>query len=207
MEVLVVLAIVAIILYIAVPSMSEFMERRRIISAAEQIYSDLQYARSETIARSRPVHVSVHVDGTDDSIWAIGVSTTAGCDPTITDVTDASACVLVVDDGDGNVHGEFDAGGAVITDTDDLMLHVTRSTDFPDVRITGNSIPGSNLEFDPMRGITDENGTLTLQYTRQGFGGGAVYEMRVIVARIGRVRICTPPTDEGGTVTGYTICT
>ncbi|MCW8829788.1 MAG: GspH/FimT family pseudopilin [Gammaproteobacteria bacterium] len=202
-EMLVVMAILAIVLSVAVPAMSEYLDRRKIINAAEAIYGELQLARAETISRSEEVHVRFAVDATDSSIWSIGVSTTAGCDPTITDVTDASACVLVVDDGDGNIHGtDPDGDGTPVTDNDDRVLHVLQSTDFPGVRIEGVTFGGNQSSFDPRRGTADSSGSVTLEFTRGGNQG--VYEMRVILGMIGRVRICTP--NNGNAVAGYTTC-
>ncbi len=188
-ELLVVLAILSIVLAVAVPGMSDYLDRRKIINAAEALYGKFQYAKSEAVARSENVSVAFHIDAGDNRIWNIGVSTTAGCDPTITDVTNASACVLVVDDGDG------------VADNDDLVRHVTSSTGFPGVRLALQDFTGTETVFDFVRGTVDDAGTVRLTYAR---GDGGTYEMRVRLGMVGRAVICTP--SGANAVAGYTTC-
>jgi prepilin-type N-terminal cleavage/methylation domain-containing protein len=86
LELLITVAVLAIILSVAVPSMRSAAEKRRITGAAEEIYSQLQLARSEAIARSEPVFMNIEA-GAD---WAIGISNDAACDPSDND----PACTL-----------------------------------------------------------------------------------------------------------------
>lgn len=184
-ELLVVLSILAVVLALAVPAMSDYLDRRKIISAAEAIYGELQYARAEAIARSATVYTRFSVDA---GIWSIGVSTTNNCDPTETVVTEADACVLVVDNGDG------------VNDSNDLVRHVISSGNFPGVTI--DSISVAQTAFNPRRGTASPGATVTLGLVRGANQGS--YEMRVILGLIGRVRICTPTGNEA--VAGYTSC-
>jgi prepilin-type N-terminal cleavage/methylation domain-containing protein len=57
-ELMVTILALAILASIAVPSFQSMIERRRLIAAAEAIYSDLQFARSEAVKRSRVLTVS-----------------------------------------------------------------------------------------------------------------------------------------------------
>jgi type IV fimbrial biogenesis protein FimT len=191
-ELLIALAIAALVLTLALPNMGSFIEKRRLIGAAEAVYGQLQYARSEAISRSKDVYARISANGS--TTWDMGVSTTDNCDPTITSSTTANACTLVVDDGDGNIHGEDpDGDGTPISDTADLVLKTLHSTAFPNVTMSTNQ---TQITFDPVRG-TAGNGTITLQY-------GSKYELRVITSLIGRVRMCSP---SGGTnVEGYPAC-
>lgn len=86
LELLITVAVLAIIASFAVPSMRSAAEKRRITGAAEEIYSQLQLARSEAIARSQPVFMNID-DGAD---WAIGISSDATCDPS----DNVPACTL-----------------------------------------------------------------------------------------------------------------
>ncbi len=207
-ELLLTVAILSIVLAVAVPSMSAYMEKRRIINAAEAVYSEMQYTRSEAIARSQTVYTSFNSNATDT--WSIGVSTTTGCDPTETVLTEADACVLVIDDGDGNIHGtDPDGDGTAVVDNDDLVMRVTSSTDFPGVIMGDTSDPmdqvtfgaATQAAFDPTRGVVAAGGTVALRLNKRG---GGSYEMRVILSPIGRVRICSPAGDTR--VAGYTTC-
>lgn len=86
LELIITIAVLAIVLSLAVPSMRSAAEKRRTIAAAEEIYSQLQLARSEAIARSEPVFMNI-VGGAN---WSVGVSDNAACDPS----DNAPACVL-----------------------------------------------------------------------------------------------------------------
>lgn len=58
-ELMVTIAVLAILITIALPSFESMIEKKRIIGAAESIYSDLQFARSESVKRSRDVLLTV----------------------------------------------------------------------------------------------------------------------------------------------------
>lgn len=78
LELMITLVILAIMLSIGVPSMIGAAEKRETISAAEEIYSQLQFARSESVSRSSPVFANI----SDGVAWAIGISDDPACDPT-----------------------------------------------------------------------------------------------------------------------------
>ena len=86
LELMVTVAILALVMVLGVPSMNAAIEKRRAIAAAEQIYSQLQLARFESVARSQPVFANI-VGG---NAWAIGVSNNSACDPS----DNAPACQL-----------------------------------------------------------------------------------------------------------------
>lgn len=71
LELMVTLAIVAILASVAVPSFSDFVRSQRLRSAANDLFSSLQLARSEAIKRN--ANVSVAKTG---STWADGWSVT-----------------------------------------------------------------------------------------------------------------------------------
>jgi type IV fimbrial biogenesis protein FimT len=200
LELMLVLAILGIVLSMAIPSVSSYLDRRKVIRAAEAVYSEFQYARSEAIARSQTVYVSFDTDGSDT--WSIGVSTTSGCDPTQSDTTAADACVLVIDDGDGNVHGlDPDGDGTPIDDPEDLVLRVLRSSDFPDIMMGSDDTPmgtvlfggSTQAAFNSTRGVVPNGSTVVVKL-------GDDLGLRVILGPIGRVRICSP------TGVGYSQC-
>jgi len=85
-EFLITMAVLGVLITIGIPTMRGSAERRNTISATEEIYSQLQFARSEAVSRSAQVFFNI-VDGAD---WAIGISTNAGCDPS----DNNPACVL-----------------------------------------------------------------------------------------------------------------
>ena len=80
------IAVLTILLSMGVPSMKGAAEKRRTVAAAEAIYSHIQLARSEAIARSQSAFLNI-VPGAD---WAIGISNNAACDPS----DNVPACTL-----------------------------------------------------------------------------------------------------------------
>lgn len=69
-ELVVTVAVLAILLGVAVPAFQDTLAKRRLVGAAEQLYADLQYARSEAIKRNASVVVSFST-GTD---WCYGIA-------------------------------------------------------------------------------------------------------------------------------------
>jgi len=193
-ELMVSLSVLGIIATMAVPSMIEYFDKRRVIEAAEDLYGAIQLARMEAISRSAPVYVRFNSTG---STWQYGVSTTATCNLALTDPTTANACVLVLDDGDGNIHGtDFDGDGTAVTDTGDLVLNRYTQAEYNNIEMTLDSMPDANnqIQFDPNRGITNGDATVTLEST-QG------RKLRIRVGMLGQIRLCSPA--GSGNVGGY----
>lgn len=70
MEMLIAIAIVAILIALALPSFSGMMDRQRVRGAAENLYADMQYAKGESIKRN----VSVSVVATAGPPWSYCVT-------------------------------------------------------------------------------------------------------------------------------------
>lgn len=187
LEIMITLAIMGIVLAIGIPSMSTFIDAKRLVGATEQVYEHIQQARLESIARSVPFYANFNADGS--ATWQYGISATNNCDLTQTANTGASACVMVVDDGDGSVHG---IGG--VNDTGDLMLTRFTSTDYTGITMAIDFGGATQIGFDNLRG------------TVQGGAGGDVTltsaegkQLKVKVGALGQLRICSPD----GSVPGY----
>ena len=207
LEVMIVVTIMAVLAAMAIPSISDFIEKRKIINAAEAVYSQLQFARSQAISRSSRVYVKFGYSdgsGSDATTWLMGLHQHAppdnDCDITQTESPgDASDdCYLVVDDGDGVIH---DSAPGVVDD-DDIVYYVISGANFNDVELDADGDSSTNgapnqISFDPTRG-TASNERVVLTYKNR-------YEMQVRVAVIGRVRICTPD-NTGKQVPGYSVC-
>lgn len=113
LELMVTIAVLAILLAFGVPSMSNAIEKRNTIAAAEQIYSELQLARSEAIARSVPVYMNI----TGGANWAVGVSNDIACDPS----DNAPACVLPDTTGNNPITHRF-----TLNDHPDVSIATTQ---------------------------------------------------------------------------------
>lgn len=75
LEAMIVLAIVALVASLALPSFSAAAERARLKAAAEGLAADLAEARFEAAKRGSALHVEIH-SGTE---WCWNVATRAGC--------------------------------------------------------------------------------------------------------------------------------
>jgi type IV fimbrial biogenesis protein FimT len=64
LELMVVVAIVAVLIAVAVPSFRDITQRNRIAAEVNSFVGDLQYARSEAVKRGMPVCVCASADGT-----------------------------------------------------------------------------------------------------------------------------------------------
>jgi prepilin-type N-terminal cleavage/methylation domain-containing protein len=62
-ELMVVVAVLGVIAAFAAPSFSDYIARSRLNGAANEAYSDLQYARSEAVQRYTPVRITFSSTG------------------------------------------------------------------------------------------------------------------------------------------------
>lgn len=185
-ELLVTVAIMAVLLGGAVPAVIGFVDRERITSAAEEIYVLFSQARSEAVSRSVPIFLNFAANGT--ATWSYGMGLAANCDATITNPATANACVLPVDDGDGNL----DPGDGSV-DVADLVLTSKTSGAHPGVVATraNFSSGNSNIAFDPVRG-TSTAGDVVL------VSPAGDRRLTVRLGLLGQARICSPDGSVGG---------
>ena len=79
-----VLAVTAILVTLAAPSFREMLERRRLEGRANEFATDLQYAKSEALARNRNVMLRTSPTGTTCYTIAVWTTGTGNCDCTAT---------------------------------------------------------------------------------------------------------------------------
>ncbi len=77
-ELMITVVIIGVLAAIAVPSYNQFMKRSKLTGAAEKVFGQLQYARSESIASGKDIFVSFKDTGAVG--WCMGVSDLASCD-------------------------------------------------------------------------------------------------------------------------------
>jgi len=82
-EVCAVLAITVVLATTAAPSLRGFIDTRRIDRAATTLATDIQFARTEAVARNQPLRLSLHAM-TDGSCYVIhtGAAAQCSCNPT-----------------------------------------------------------------------------------------------------------------------------
>ena len=177
-EMIATVAVLAILVTVGIPSFQETIDKRRLTGAAEQLYGDLQYARSEAIKRNANVFVTFTGSGTT---WCYGMSaTTATCN-----CTTANSCAL---DGVEKVVNQtgfrnISLGVSNITNNN-LNFEPRRGL----VSMNNNALPivTGEIEFTSNHGASNEK------------------ELRLEVSRLGRVKMCSPSGNEN--VSGYPTC-
>ncbi|WOH39167.1 GspH/FimT family protein [Thalassotalea fonticola] len=174
-ELLITILILSILAGVAGPSFLESFDKRKLISATEHLYSYLQQARSESLSRSKTIYWSAST--LRSKKWAFGMSEDAFCNPLITTNTDAKACVLPIDNGDGVYNAE-----------DDAVLHRLSGLDFDEISIkrSYSSSTIDAIEFDSTRGTTNLGGYR--YYTLTSELGNNV---QIRLSIIGTITICS----------------
>ena len=78
-ELAAVIAILAIVAAAALPDFGSLVAMRRLQGAAGNLAADLQFARSEALARNRPLRLSVRTN-VDASCWIVHTGAAGDCD-------------------------------------------------------------------------------------------------------------------------------
>lgn len=102
-EAMITVVVVAVLLAVAAPAFQGSLDKRRLVGAAEQLYADLQYARSEAIKHNASVYVSFATGAN----WCYGIAL-AECD------CNAATCQL---DGVQKVVSASNFRGVSLTET------------------------------------------------------------------------------------------
>lgn len=182
-ELMVVLAVVAVIASLALPSYRTILEKRQVTSGAEQIAAFISGVQMEAVRRNEPI--AVRYQRADKDSWCLGAVVVAPgstsdtpCDCT-RPVGDSSACRI------------------------DGQLRVLQSSDlnYPDILNSVDGNAGGAFAFDPVRGLLVQP-TDTAEF--ELLSDNATYALNVQVNGTGRVSICS----KGATkqVPGYDQC-
>jgi type IV fimbrial biogenesis protein FimT len=77
-EVMVVLAVTAVLAGTAAPSLADFVGSRRLDGAAAQLATDIQFVRGDAVARNQPVRLSLF-NSADGSCYVVHTGNAAQC--------------------------------------------------------------------------------------------------------------------------------
>ncbi len=165
-ELLTVIAVLAILITIGMPAMASFLQHNRLRSAAEALALTLHTARAETIARpaaGQQVHVSFHRNPHDPTDWCFGLHRGSNCDCRLDDLDNAASCTLEL------------AGAKV--------LKTVSAREYPGTALSEVAFgAGNDTWFNPVRG-TARSGHVSFRNHR---------ELRVVLSPLGRARLCSP---------------
>lgn len=130
-ELLVVIGILATLAGLAAPSLTDFLQRQRLQGYASEMTTNIQYARSEAVARNRSTRVSFDTD--------------AGGTCYLLHTGAAADCTCSSD------------GGAQCSNPDAVVLKSVGLTSDSGVNVTANV---STILFDPVRGTASPAGSI-----------------------------------------------
>jgi len=202
-ELMVAVAVLAIITSLALPSYRTILEKRQVTKGAEQFAAFLSQAKGEAVKLNDDVALSYSISGAD---WCMGFSN--GQDACVCgDASDANFCQVEHDyDRDGTV----DAVEARVFGHADFTVPTALSsitfTDKDGVALASSSV----MVYDSVRGMlevsdpTTQAANATLAMVSQPEGK---YALNVEVDRLGRISICSPSSSDHMQVPGYETCT
>ena len=162
-ELLVTLAVLAILVTTAVPAFTDLLDSQRLRATAHRIAADLRYARAEAVKRHADIPIGVSFAPGRD--WCYGISQQLPCDCRQRDWRRADACLLDI--------------------AHQRQLHIAASPAREHVQLLDARFSGAHTtRFDPLRG-TAQAGSVRLRSAR-----GKRLDVRI--STLGRVRICAP---------------
>ena len=94
LELVIVVAIVAIVGATAMPSFTDLVAARRLDGAATRLAADLQFARGEAIARNQALRLSVR-SGADATCWVVHTGNAADCSCNAAGIVCASGALAI----------------------------------------------------------------------------------------------------------------
>ena len=167
-ELMVTLAVLAVVLAAALPSFADFFDKNRVRGAADGLISLISNARAEAVKNDLDVNIAFTGSGTSWCAGANAASLPSGGNPAgiagpcvCTDPANAAAC---------RVSGQRSA---------------VEVGAYPDVAI--GSLPAA-LVFDSRLGVISPLGTRNLTLTSPK----GTYDLRVEVNALGQARLCVP---------------
>jgi type IV fimbrial biogenesis protein FimT len=191
-EMMIALAVLAIITSLALPSYRAILEKRQVTSGAQQIAAFLSAAQLEAVKRNERVAVSY--DFTDKGDWCIGM------------VVDADSCVCSYDPDLGDVDG---SNTCVVDDSPRVFIPSNLKITMDNTESKGAlaAIAGdAAFVFDPIRGMMEDfSDGATFQFLSRPEN---LYALNVRIGPTGRVSICSDTTRsaDGKQVSGYKPC-
>ncbi len=183
-ELMIAIAVLAIVTSLALPSYRTIIEKRQVTSGAEQFKAFMSAAQLESVRRNQPVAVNFEWNGGN---WCFGMRTheqvaSADCDCTITDPTNSDACAI------------------------DGALRVVNyaQVNYPGVLQSSSSLGGadSNIIYDPVRGLILNAETANMDLVSDA----GSYALDVRVLPTGRMDVCNDTSAASKSIPRFESC-
>lgn len=172
-ELMAVVAVASVLLALAVPSLREFMARQRVKAINAELVTDVQFARSESVARKLRVLIAFRTD--NDQLTCYTIETV----PLTTFVGPQCDC--------GKPLGTACDGKPNIVEL--KTVQVLRSTT---VTLQAPDAPANFVLFEERRGqATPDNFQVTVASSISG-------KLRTLTNALGRPQVCSPDGSIGG---------
>ncbi|MGH8035336.1 MAG: GspH/FimT family pseudopilin [Lysobacterales bacterium] len=183
-ELMISLAVLAIITSLALPSYRTILEKRQVTSGAEQLGAFLSSAQLESVKRNQFVAVNYNANGGN---WCFGMragdADSVSCDCIEPDSAAGDACAL---------DGALKVFNSSVLNYPGVLSSAT---------LGGDADGDADLVYDPVRGLILGADTAKLELVSDD----GRYASNVEVTVTGRVKICNPTS--GKEVPGYGDCT
>jgi prepilin-type N-terminal cleavage/methylation domain-containing protein len=195
-EMMVAVAVVAVLAALAAPSLLDFLARQRVAAVNAELVTDLKFARSEAVARNREVYITFYTDPLAGSppmtcytIHTLGVVGSCDCRK-----PPGTACLS-------------DAGNPVAEVLEIKTVQVLRSTK---VSLMPPAWPADIIGFTGTRGYafwsghmpTDADYSTDWQDFQVGVESSISGALRTSVGITGKSQVCSPD----GSITGAPRC-
>ena len=166
-ELIITVLVMTILLGIGVPSYMQFREDNTLLGAAQALYSDIQFARSEAIKRDVD-NIAVRIFSVDGA-WCYRVSDNTSCEAACTSDCN-STC-----DASCDIHGDRIARGL-------------RHQDYPNVSFSDLTYDNDKIKFNGQRGTATEG------HGHFSYGNKRI---SIETNMLGRTLMCTPSGATG----------
>ncbi|MDT8319695.1 MAG: GspH/FimT family pseudopilin [Xanthomonadales bacterium] len=179
-ELMVALAVIAIITSLALPSYRTLIEKRQVTSGAEQIMAFLSSAQMEAVKRNQFVAVNMNSDANG---WCLGMTAGDSADVACDCLDQVSSCTL---DGTPRLFRSENLGN-------------------PDVFSPADSTFGGDdniIVFDPVRGLVVGGESVELEL----LSDDTSYALNVELSPVGRSSICSDTARSSYAAPGFREC-
>lgn len=192
-EMLVVMALLAIIVMLVAPNMSDMIGMQRLRAINDQLATDFQYLRSEAVSRNQWVgFLPRNVAGEPVSCYVLFTSI---ADPLNVNALDKSQCNCANGVGSACTAGGTQRELRTVQIPRDLSIELRFPVGQREL-IIGNPINGG-ARFEPSGTVTSDGNEYCVEVRRTPRG-----RLRTSIGRSGRTSVCSPD----GSVPGVAVC-